>query len=406
MKKEKSDLEQFSLAAAELLRQGKPLTGKEGVFTALLKQILEKALEAEAEQHMELTRAAENNRRNGYTRKNLKSSLGAFEIFSPRDRSGSFQPQTIRKRQTVLSQDIDEKIISMYGLGMSYGDIQKHLQDMYGVDVSAGLLNSITDKILPVIREWQSRPLEKIYAVVYLDAMYFKTREDGQVVTKCVYSLLGITLEGKKEVLGIYIGEHESVTFWMRILSDLQQRGVQDMLICCIDSLKGFAQAIESVYAQAEVQLCIIHQLRNSFKYVSHKDSKELMADLKKVYKASSKELAEHYLQEAEQKWKHQYAIIFKSWHSNWERLSQYFKYPEPIRRLIYTTNPIESYHRMVRKATKTKGIFSSENAILKQVYLATQNAQARWNSFVYGWPAIRLQLDHYFSNRLSDTVQ
>lgn len=405
MENEKSDLEKFSEQAAELLRQGKPLTGKQGVFTPLLKQILEKAMEVEIEHHVNQTRTSQKNRRNGYTQKNLKSTLGAFEIFSPRDRNATFEPQTLAKRQTVLSSDIDEKIVSMYGLGMSYADIQQHLSEMYGVEVSAGLLSGITDKIIPVIREWQARPLEKLYPIIWLDAIHFKSRADGAVRTSAVYSVLGASVEGKKEVLGIYIGEHESASFWLQILNDLKQRGVEDILIACIDNLKGFAQAIESIYTQTDVQLCIIHQLRNSMKYVSFKDSRELLSDLKLCYQASTKELAEHYLKQAEQKWKHKYAIIFKSWWDNWERLSHYFKYPEDIRRIIYTTNTVESYHRMLRKATKTKGAFTSDNAILKQVYLATMNAQSRWNGFIFGWPSIRLQLKLFFDKRFIDTV-
>lgn len=397
----KVNLNEFSKMAAEQLRLGKPLTGEGGIFTPLIKQVLEAALEGEMDSHLEQTRDTQSNRRNGHGSKNLKSSLGAFEIFPPRDRNGTFTPQTIEKRQTFLPSDLEDKILGLYGLGMSYHDIQKHLYQIYGVTVSDGTINNITDRIIPAIREWQSRALESVYAIVWMDAIHFKIRDEGKVITKAVYSVLAVTTEGKKEVLGLYVGQNESATFWMQVLSDLNQRGVQDILIACIDNLKGFAESIETMFPKTEVQLCIIHQIRNSLRYIPWKNQREFMADLKEVYKASSEQLALHNLEQLEQQWGKSYPAVIQSWRRNWNRLSNYFKYPQPIRTLIYTTNTVEGYHRMVRKITKSKGAFTSDMAMLKLVYLATTNFQNKWNSPLRDWPDIYNQLSIYFEERI-----
>lgn len=308
----------------------------------------------------------------------------------------------------MLPKDLEDKILGLYGLGMSYNDIQSHLMEMYGVSVSDGVINSITDRIIPAIREWQSRPLERIYAIVWMDAIHFKIREDGRVITKAVYSVLGVNLKGEKEVLGIYTGNNESATFWLQVLTDLSQRGMEDILIACIDNLRGFADAIENIFPKTEVQLCVIHQIRNSMKYISWKHYREFMKDIKDVYKASSLELAEHNLDNLDKKWGKQYPVVIKSWKSNWQRLSNYFKYPEPIRRLIYTTNTVEGYHRMIRKVTKSKGAFTSDMAMLKLVYLATIQFNKRWKKSVRGWPQVISNLFIYFEDRIleTDTVQ
>jgi putative transposase len=406
--KKKIDLEKFSKEAAELIKQGKPLTGNGGIFTPLIKQIIEAALEGEMDTHIDQTRTSKSNRRNGYGSKNLKSSGGAFEILTPRDRNSDFEPQTIRKRQTILPGDLDEKILGLYGLGMSYSDIQSHLSEMYGIEISDGVLNNITDRIIPVIREWQSRPLERIYPIVWMDAIHFKVREEGRVKTKAIYSVLGANIKGNKEVLGLYTGDSESASFWLQVLTDLSQRGIEDILIACIDNLKGFADAIENIYPKTEVQLCVIHQIRNSMKYIPKKYRKEFINDLKPIYKASSTELAEYNLDKLEQKWGKQYPVVIKSWRTNWSRLSQYFKYPEPIRRIIYTTNTVEGYHRMVRKVTKSKGAFTSDMAMLKLVYLATLQFQKRWKTGIKDWTNILNYFLIYFDNRIleNDTVR
>jgi putative transposase len=406
MKEKKFDFEEFARQAGQQLREGKPFTGKDGVFTPLLKRILEASLEGELDEHLEESRKAERNRRNGHTTKNLKSSLGSIEILAPRDRNSTFEPQTIEKRQRSVSEDIDKKIIALYGLGMSYADIQHHLKDMYGVDISDGTLTAITDRIIPSIKEWQNRPLEGLYPVIWLDAMHFKVRHDGVVKSRAIYSVLGVSMEGQKEVIGIYFGDNESASFWRQVLNDLKIRGVEDICIACIDNLKGFADAIEDVYPKTEVQLCLVHQMRNSMKYMLWKDVKPCVADLKKVYKANNEEMALTYLNQAQEKWGSKYPVVFKSWNNNWERLTTFFKYPPALRRIIYTTNPIESYHRMVRKVTKTKGAFNSEDAIIKQIYLATINANTKWQGQMFNWTTVRNDLNTYFGHRLfNDTL-
>jgi transposase-like protein len=406
MENEKFDFEEFARKAGEQLRSGKPLTGKDGVFTPLLKKVLEASLEGEMDEHLEETRGKKKNRRNGRTPKNIQSSLGGFEIFSPRDRNSTFEPQTIEKRQRSLSEDIDRQIVALFGRGMSYSDIQGHLREMYGVEISDGTISAITDRIIPEIKEWQNRPLENIYPVIWLDAMHFKVRDNGVVKAKAIYSILGVTLDGQKEVLGIYFGDNESSSFWRQVLNDLKMRGIKDICIACIDNLKGFAEAIEDTFPLTDVQLCLVHQMRNSIKYLNWKDMKPCIADLRKIYTANNEDLALNYLAQAEEKWS-KYSIIFKSWRHNWDRLANFFKYPPALRRIIYTTNPIESFHRMVRKVTKTKGAFTSEDAIVKQIYLATINANTRFRGTAFGWTSVRNELNIYFGDRLTqgDTV-
>ncbi len=283
---------------------------------------------------------------------------------------------------------------------MSYRDIQDQLKEMYDVELSVGTLTAITDKILPDILEWQQRPLESVYPVVWLDAMHFKVREHGKVITKAIYNILGVNRDGEKQVLGIYFGDNESSSFWRSVLHELQQRGVEDIFVTCIDNLSGFAEAIEDLYPKTDVQLCLVHQMRNSIKYATHQDVKPLIKDLRKIYTALNEQQAAQYLLQAEEKWGKKYKVIFRSWNNNWIRLTNFYKYPPALRRVIYTNNPIESYHRMVRKFTKTKGAFTSENAIVKQIYLATINAQTRWNGRMFAWSLVRRDLVDYFENR------
>ena len=402
--KEEFDFKAFAKHAGDALRSGKPLSGKDGVFTPLLKMIIESALEGELDDHLIETRKSGKNRRNGHGAKKLQSSLGGFEVLAPRDRNSSFEPQIVEKRQHKISSDIDQQIIALFSRGMSYRDIQDHVGEMYGIEVSEGTLTAITDRIFPQILAWQNRPLESLYPVIWLDAMHFKVREDGAVKTKAVYSILGVTTRGEKEVVGVYFGDHESSKFWRQVLHELKQRGIEDILVACIDNLNGFADAIEDVFSKTDVQLCLVHQMRNSMKCISEKDMKPMVKDLKKIYQADNEKMALYYLQEAEETWGSKYKVVFKSWHRNWERLTNFYKYPPQLRRLIYTTNPIESYHRMVRKVTKTKGAFSSENAILKQIYLATMNAQTKWNGTIFAWPSIRKDLIAYFEDRFNQT--
>jgi putative transposase len=399
--KEPFDYEGTKKKALEQLRSGKPLFGKDGAFAPMLKEFLESALEAEIEEHLNEDQREGGNRKNGKTSKKLKTGDGTIDLDTPRDRSSTFEPQIVRKRETILAESLEPKIIGMYGHGMSLRDISAHIKDMYDTDVSAATLSAITDKIIPQVKEWQGRPLEQLYCIVWLDAMYYKVKDEGKIVNRCVYNVLGINAEGRKDLLGMYVSESEGANFWLGVLSNLQQRGVEDILIACIDSLKGFSEAIASIFPQTEVQSCVVHQIRNSIKYVASKDQKPFMADLKPVYQAASKDEAEHQLQDLETKWGKKYPVVIESWHRNWNKLSTYFKYSPAIRKLIYTTNTIEGFHRQVRKVTKTKGAFTSDMALLKLIYLATLNIQKKWTQPLQNWSLTVSQLSIIFGTRL-----
>lgn len=385
------------------LQEGKALMGKEGILTPLIKQLTEAALEAELDSHLKQDITA--NRRNGKSKKTIKSMNGSFELNTPRDREGNFSPQFVKKHQTTMSDELEQKILALYGLGMSYKDISGHLQEMYGVEISTGALTAITDKIIETVKRWRARPLESIYPVVWLDAIHYKVHENGRVVSKAVYTILGVNLEGRKDVLGLYISENEGANFWLQVLTDLANRGVEDILIACIDGLKGFPEAIEAIFPKTEVQLCVVHQIRNSLKYVASKNQKEFMVDLKRVYKANSKDIAEVELDALESKWNSKYPIVIRSWRNNWERLSQYFKYPDDIRRIIYTTNTIEAVHRQFRKLTKTKGAFPNQDSLLKLLYLGIQNAQKKWTMPIQNWSLSVSQLAIFFEGRLDQEL-
>lgn len=404
MKKEAFDFEKFSKEVQQGLREKKPMLGQGGMFTPLLKQFLEAALEGELNAHLEENQSQEGskNRRNGKSRKQLQSPLGGFELLSPRDRDGSFEPEIVAKRQVKITSDIDQKIIGLYGRGMSVRDISDQLKELYDFDISEATISTITDQILPQIKEWQNRPLESLYPVIWLDAMFYKVRDEGVVKSKAVYSVLGVNIEGSKEVLGIYLGDSESTSFWRGVLTNLQERGVKDVLIACIDNLSGFGDAIDDYFPKTEVQLCLVHQMRNSLKYVPDKDMREVAQDLKLIYQATTETDGKQALEAAEVKWVKKYPAIFKSWYKHWERLAHIYKYRPALKRLIYTTNPIESYHRMIRKVTKTKGAFNSEKAILKLIYLAVQNAQTKWNGQIFNWSAIQQDLFINFDDRFN----
>ena len=395
----------FEKAVKELLA-GKKIGGKDGVLAPLVKELVEAALEAEIESHIaDEVLQGKRNRRNGYNRKTVKSSSGEFELATPRDREGSFEPQIVKKHQTTISDEIEEKILSMYALGMSYRDISKHIEEIYQISISTATINSITDKIISKVKEWQARPLERVYPFIFLDAIHYKIKDNGKYVNKAVYTILGINIQGKKEILGLYLSESEGANFWLQILSDLNNRGVKDILIASVDGLKGFPEAINSIYPNTEVQLCVIHQIRNSLKYVASKNQKEFMKDLKKVYQAVSKEQAETELDRLEEKWGDKYPIVIKSWRNKWDNLSHYFKYPEPIRKVIYTTNIIESVHRQFRKLTKTKGAFPNENSLLKLLYMGIQNAEKKWTMPIRNWNLTLSQLAIFFEGRLDDAL-
>ncbi len=386
------------------IQEGKPFTGKDGVLTSLIKNLAEAALEGELDSHLGQEISA--NRRNGKTKKTIKSLNGKFELETPRDRDGTFSPQIVKKHQTTLNDEIEQKIIALYGLGMSYNDMASHLQEIYGIKISNATLSAITDKIIHTVKEWQARPLENVYPIVWLDAIHYKIRENGKVSGKAVYTILGVNIEGRKEVLGLYISENEGANFWLQVLTDISNRGVNDILIACVDGLKGFPEAIETIFPNTEVQLCIVHQIRNSLKYVGSKNQKEFMVDLKRVYKANNKGLAEVELDTLEGKWNEKYPIVIKSWRNNWERLSQYFKYPEDIRRIIYTTNTIEAVHRQFRKLTKTKGAFPNQNSLLKLLYMGIQNASKKWTMPIQNWSLTISQLAIFFEGRLDKELR
>lgn len=341
------------------------------------------------------------NSRNGYNTKTLHTSYGDMELDVPRDRNGEFEPKIVKKYQNTLSQDMEEKILSMYAKGMTTGDIESHMQELYGVDISDSTISRITDKIIPVVKEWQERPLEEIYAVVFMDAIHFHVRSEGRIVKKAVYISIGIDMSGRKEVLGMYVGENESAKFWLSIMNGLKNRGVRDILIACVDGLTGFPQAIEAVFPQTEIQQCIIHQIRNTTRFVSYKDIKSLMADLKRVYAAPTEDTALSELDLFDEKWGGKYPKIAKSWRDNWVNLSTYFKYPEAVRRLIYTTNTIEGFNRQLRKVTKNKTVFPTDDSLLKMLYLATMDITKKWTGHRQDWGQIHSQLQIFFEERL-----
>ena len=386
--------------ALEQLRSGKSMLGKDGAFAPLLKQFLEAALESEMEGHLDDLERENGNKRNGKGQKTLKTPTGEVTITTPQDRQSSFDPQIVKKRETILTESLSNKIIGLYGLGMSLRDISSHIEEMYDMNISTTTLSQITDRIIPEIKQWQNRPLESLYAIMFLDAMHFKVKEEGKISNKAIYTIIGVNLEGKKDLLGLYVSESEGANFWLQVLTDLNNRGLQDILIASIDNLKGFAEAIKSIFPKCEIQTCIVHQIRNSIRYVATKDQKEFMKDLKLVYKADTKELAEENLVSLSEKWSKKYPIVIKSWQNNWEHLSTYFSYTQPIRKLIYTTNAVEGFHRQIRKVTKTKGPFTSDIALIKLVYLASQNILKKWIQPLQNWALTVQQLMIRFEDR------
>jgi len=391
----------FEKKVLEQFMSGKNLFGQDGAFAPMLKNVIEKALQAEMEGHLDEGERTKGNKRNGKGKKTLKSGFGTFDIDTPQDRQSSFEPELVKKRQTILADNLSEKIIGLYGLGMSYRDISAHIKEMYDTQISHTVLSQITDRIIPDVKAWQNRPLEPLYCIVWLDAMHYKVKVDGRIEHKALYNILGINKEGYKEILGMYISESEGANFWLQVLTDLSNRGLKDILIACTDNLRGFTEAIMSIFPKTQVQKCIVHQIRNSLKYIASKDQKEFMRDLKPVYRATSKELAEDALLALEEKWGSKYPVVIESWQNNWEELSQYFQYTGPIRRMIYTTNAVEGFHRQVRKVTKTKGAFTSDMALLKLVYLATKNIEKKWTSPLQNWSLTVQQLYIKFGDRI-----
>jgi putative transposase len=378
----------------------------QGLFKETIAEFMENGLEAELDDELGYSKYDYKNKdtdnsRNGHNSKTLRTSFGDVDVCVPRDRKGEFEPQVLKKNQTSISQDIEEKILSMYAKGMTTGDIEAHIQDIYGVAVSDTTVSRITDKILPIAKEWQQRPLESLYAVVFLDAIHYHVRSEGQIVKKAVYVAIGVDLGGKKDVLGMWVGENESAKFWATVLNGLKNRGVEDIFIACTDNLSGFSNAIEAVYPNTEIQNCIIHQLRNSGKYVSYKDIKALMADLKAVYAAVDEASALDALETFSERWDKKYPNISQSWRENWPNLSTYFKYPQEVRCLIYTTNAIEGFNRQLRKVTKSKSVFPTDDSLFKMLYLAMVDITKKWTGRRQDWSVIHAQLSVFFAERM-----
>lgn len=381
--------------------------GKEGVFARLFATTIEQMLEGEMTEHLgyePYAAAGRNsgNNRNGRYPKKVRTSTGETTIEVPRDRNGEFEPQIIAK-YAANTNELEEKVLAMYAKGLSTRDIAETLADLYGVDISATTVSTITEKVWPLVEAWQNRPLANIYAIVYLDAIHVKLRREGKVTNTAVYIVLGVDLEGYRDVLGHWVGAGgEGANFWLSVLSDLQNRGVADILLACIDGLNGFSEAVQAIFPQTEVQRCVIHQIRNSLKYVSWKERKAFVADLKRVYQAATRAEAELNLTQLGQRWREKYAVAVHSWEMNWAELSTFFDYPAEIRRIIYTTNSVESYHRQLRKVTKTKAAFPTPEAARKLLYLATQRITRQWNAPIRDWAKILNQLAIRFEGRFA----
>lgn len=390
---------------SEDCKSAEDLLGEQGIIKQLTSRILGRMLQAEMSDHLgyEKNDAAghkSGNSRNGKTKKRLKTDGGEVSIEVPRDRNGDFEPQIVRKHQRRLK-GFDDKVISLYARGLTDREIGEHLKEMYGVDVSPELVSNVTDVVLDEVKAWRSRPLEEVYPIVYLDALKVKIRTEGSVVNKAVYLALGINMEGDKELLGLWISENEGAKFWLSVLTELQNRGLKDIFIVCVDGLSGFPEAIETVFPQAQVQLCIVHMLRNSFRFVAWKDRKQVAQDLKPIYKAATAEEAEAHLTAFAQKWDGKYPSISKIWHDNWDHITPFFAYPDEIRKVIYTTNAIESVNRSVRKIIKNRGAFPSDAAATKLIYLALRNIAKKWSRPIYNWQAALNRFVIMFGDRV-----
>ena len=407
LRKKRSPEEQARREKIRELLQSSGVSSMEDIqnlFKETIAEFMENGLDAELDDELGYSKYDYKNKdtdnsRNGHSSKTLRTSFGDVEVSVPRDRKGEFEPQILKKNQTSISQDIEEKILSMYAKGMTTSDIEAHIRDIYGIEVSDTTVSRVTDKILPIAKEWQQRPLEAIYAVVFLDAIHYHVRSEGQIIKKAVYIAIGINLDGKKDVLGMWVGENESAKFWATVLNGLKNRGVEDIFIACTDNLTGFSSAIEGVFPKTEIQNCIIHQLRNSSKYVSYKDLKALMADLKAVYAAVDLDALDAF----SERWDKKYPKISQSWRDNWANLSTYFKYPQEVRRLIYTTNTIEGFNRQLRKVTKSKSVFPTDDSLLKMLYLAMIDITKKWTGRRQDWSAIYAQMAIFFGDRIPE---
>lgn len=379
------------------------LMGNQGILKHFFGKLIKQMLEAEMDNHLGYTKyerpSEKKNSRNGFSKKSLKSSLGEVDLEIPRDRNSEFEPIIVKKHQNKIG-EFEEKILSMYASGMTTRDISEHIQEIYGFEISATAISHITDKVKELMLEWQNRTLEKVYVVIYLDALFYKVKTSGKIETKCVYNCLGIDSSGKKDILGFWLHETEGAHFWLTVLNELKTRGVEDVLISCVDGLKGFKEAITTVFPKADVQTCIVHQIRNSLKFVASKNQKEFAVDMKKIYQSPTIEKAEFELKSLSEKWQDKYIAATKSWEKNWDTLSTFFKYPPEIRRIIYTTNFIENVHRQLRKVSKNRSAFTNDDALKKLLYLTIQKSSKKWSN-IQNWALSYSQLSIIFGDRL-----
>lgn len=383
----------------------KSLLAKDGLLSQLRARLVDRALQAEMSEHLGYEKHAYEGRnggnsRNGQTTKTLKTEDGEIQVSVPRDRDGSFEPKLVKKRQTRLP-GLDEKVIALYARGMTVRDIQGHLEELYGVEVSPDLISRVTSAVLEDVRAWQSRPLDRVYPIVYLDALVTKIRDEGVVRNKSVFIALGVTVHGTKEVLGLWIESNEGAKFWLKILNEMKTRGVEDILIACCDGLKGFPEAIETAFPKSTVQTCIVHMIRNSLRYVGYKDRRAVAADLKPIYTAANREAAEAALDSFQQKWGRRCEMIVASWRANWERVVPFLDFPQEIRRVIYTTNAIEAFNSSLRKLLQYRGHFPNDESLIKVLYLALRRYEEKWNRSIRDWNAVLGQMAIYFPGRL-----
>lgn len=375
------------------------------IMKGLFRETLQLVLEAEIEDHLGYTKHSASgintgNSRNGYRKKTLRTKFGNTLIEIPRDRNGDYEPEIVKNYESSIN-GLEEQIIALYSKGMTTRDIESHMRDLYGVDVSPSLVSRVTDKVIPLAMEWQSRILDRVYPIIYLDAIHFKVKHENKIVNKAAYTVLGINMDGEKDILGIWIGENESASFWLSVLTDLKNRGVEDIFIACIDGLKGFPEAIQAVFPRTNIQLCIIHQIRNTMKFIPSKQRQEFLNNLKKVYKAYTIEEAELEFAKLKDTWGGKYERAVSPWENNWLELTTYFMYTPEIRKMIYTTNTVEAYHRQLRKVTKSKTAYPTDNALRKIIYLATTETVGKWGKQP-NWDELRAQLKISFSDRLS----
>jgi putative transposase len=383
------------------LYNGDPVVGDGGIFTDLLQALVNAALEGEMDYHLQEVKSDNrDDRRNGHTHKVVKSRVGPIAVDTPRDRDGSHEPHLIKKWERELSTGLDDVILSLYARGQSVEDVRHQLMELYGVEVSAGAISAVTDRVWGEILEWQQRPLAPCFPIVYLDAIHYKVREDGKVISKAVYSVYGVTVDGQRDVLGLYLNDSEGSRQWGLILEDIKRRGVEDVIFFCIDGLTGFQDAIENVYPDALIQRCIVHMIRNSTRFVLDRDIKAVCSDLRSIYTASDRQQAALALESFGTKWDVKYKEIRPKWEANWTELMQFMDYSQNIRRMIYTTNPVEALHRIMRKVTKTKGAWSNDRGLIKQLYLTLMHNKQSWNRTAFSWPTIQKELIDQFGQR------